>query len=126
MSDRGNPDFEEKALTQGTWGERLGLIAAWTWTVVAGGGGLLLLLEEGPWPLTNGWFALLSGIAACPLVSWFLDKRTRRSQSQDVSGLPPPLSFHRGADCPGLPLVGKKLGQTVPGWSGSRSKISHC
>ncbi len=77
MSDRGNPDFEEKALTQGTWGERLGLIAAWTWTVVAGGGGLLLLLEEGPWPLTNGWFALLSGIAACPLVSWFLDKRAK-------------------------------------------------
>jgi hypothetical protein len=35
--------------------------------LVAGGGGLLLLLKKGPWPPTNGWFALLSGLAACPL-----------------------------------------------------------
>jgi hypothetical protein len=74
VSDHADPNFESKAITQGTWGRLLGLIAAWAWTVVAGGGGLLLLLEKGPWPLTNGWFALLSGIAACPLVSWFLEK----------------------------------------------------
>jgi hypothetical protein len=30
----------------------------------------MLLIERGPWPLTNGWFALLSGIAACPLTAW--------------------------------------------------------
>jgi hypothetical protein len=90
VSDHADPNFESKAITQGTWGRLLGLIAAWAWTVVAGGGGLLLLLEKGPWPLTNGWFALLSGIAACPLYrgSW---RNTRRSQSQAVFGLPPPL-----------------------------------
>ena len=37
-------------------------------------GGLLLLLERGPWPLTNGWFAMLSGIAACPLISWISER----------------------------------------------------
>jgi hypothetical protein len=40
---------------------------AWAWTLVAGAGGLSLLVAKGPWPLTNGWFALASGIAACPL-----------------------------------------------------------
>ena len=44
-----------------------GLIVAWAWTVLAGGGGVILLIEKGPWPLTNGWFALCSGAAACPL-----------------------------------------------------------
>jgi len=38
-------------------------IAAWASTIVAGGGGLLLLGTKGPWPLTNGWFALLSGVS---------------------------------------------------------------
>ncbi len=74
MSDHDDPDFESKAINQGTRGKLLALIAAWAWTVVAGGGGLLLLLEKGPWPLTNGWFALLSGMAACPLASCFLEK----------------------------------------------------
>ena len=36
---------------------------------MAGGGGLMLLLEKGPWPLTNGWFALFSGLSACPLTA---------------------------------------------------------
>ena len=45
----------------------VGWLAGWTWTILAGGGGILLLLERGPLPLTNGWFALLSGISACPL-----------------------------------------------------------
>jgi hypothetical protein len=27
----------------------------------------MLLIERGRWPLTNGWFALASGLAACPL-----------------------------------------------------------
>jgi hypothetical protein len=37
-------------------------------------GGLLLLWTKGPWPLTNGWFALLSGVSACPATGWFLKK----------------------------------------------------
>lgn len=42
----------------------------WAWAILAGGGGLVLLIQRGPWPLTNGWFALCSGIAACPLTAW--------------------------------------------------------
>jgi len=42
--------------------------------ILAGGGGVLLLIERGPWPLTNGWFAMLSGIAACPLIAWLANR----------------------------------------------------
>jgi len=49
------------------WLPILGEAAAWLWTVLAAGGGTLLLIERGPWPLTNGWFAVASGLAACPL-----------------------------------------------------------
>ena len=49
----------------------LGWAAAWVWTIAAGGGGgLCLLLTKGPWPLTNGWFALFSVNWACPAVPW--------------------------------------------------------
>jgi len=51
--------------------------AGWTWTAVAGGGGLWLLFTRGPWPPTNGWFALFSGVAACPLVGWALQHCAR-------------------------------------------------
>jgi hypothetical protein len=74
MTEHANPFSEKKTNILGTWGKLLGLIAAWAWNVVAGGGGLLLLSQKGPWPLTNGWFALLSGIVACPLAPWFLEK----------------------------------------------------
>jgi hypothetical protein len=57
-------------------------IAAWAWAIVAGGGGFGLLLIRGPWPLTNGWFALFSGISACPLTAWLL----RRYAGITVSG----------------------------------------
>lgn len=57
-----------------TFGATLGWIAAWGWTIVAGGGGLWLLLTKGPWPLTNGWFALFSGVSACPVTGWVLQK----------------------------------------------------
>jgi hypothetical protein len=64
--------------TQRTWGQNLGRglgwMAAWAWTIVAGGGGLGLLITRGPLPLTNGWFALFSGISACPLTAWLLKK----------------------------------------------------
>jgi hypothetical protein len=29
----------------------------------------MLLVHEGPLPITNGWFAMFSGIAACPLIA---------------------------------------------------------
>jgi hypothetical protein len=48
--------------------------AAWCWTFVAGVGGFLLLLYLGPLPLTNGWFAMFSGIAACPALPWLIRK----------------------------------------------------
>jgi TctA family transporter len=53
-----------------------GEILAWIWFVLAGIGGFLLLLQRGPWPLTNGWYALFSGLSACPLVALALRKTT--------------------------------------------------
>ncbi|HEY4127138.1 MAG TPA: hypothetical protein VGN70_03745 [Gammaproteobacteria bacterium] len=47
---------------------------AWVWGVLLSIGGLALLIDEGPWPLTNGWFAMFSGIAACPLTAWLLKR----------------------------------------------------
>lgn len=49
-------------------------ISAWAWFCVAGIGGLALLIHQGPWPITNGWFALFSGIAICPLLAFLLKK----------------------------------------------------
>jgi TctA family transporter len=50
------------------------LIVAWAWTLVAGVGGFVLLVHQGPLPITNGWFALFSGLAACPLMAPLLKK----------------------------------------------------
>lgn len=58
-----------------SWPRIVGEIAAWLWTILAAGGGIMLLVERGPWPLTNGWFAVASGLAACPLTR--LSGRTR-------------------------------------------------
>jgi hypothetical protein len=60
----------------------LAIIGGWTWCLFAGGGGLGLLVLRGPWPPTNGWFALLSGLAACPLTGRLL----RNSARLKVSG----------------------------------------
>jgi hypothetical protein len=61
-----------------TWGQKLGRalgwLIAWIWTIAAGVGGLGLIITRGPLPLTNGWFALLSGISACPLTAWLLKR----------------------------------------------------
>jgi hypothetical protein len=54
------------------WRAWLGGLAAWAWAAAAGGGGALLLVQHGPFRLTNGWFALMSGIAACPLTARLL------------------------------------------------------
>ncbi len=67
-------DGKQMANTRATWVATLGFIAAWAWTIVAGGGGLWLLWTRGPWPLTNGWFALFSGLAACPATAGVLKK----------------------------------------------------
>ena len=56
----------------------LAVVAAWCWTLIAGVGGLLLLLYLGPLPLTNGWFAMFSGIAACPALPSLIQKVTGR------------------------------------------------
>lgn len=56
------------------WMPLAGAIVAWGWTVLAAGGGAMLLIERGPWPLTNGWYALASGIAACPLTAQLITR----------------------------------------------------
>jgi hypothetical protein len=55
---------------------------AWAWFFLAGVGGFVLLLHRGPWPITNGWFAMFSGIAACPLTASLL----RRYGGVRISG----------------------------------------
>lgn len=60
----------QSSVARRKWTAVFGLIAAWAWAILAGGGGLMLLIDKGPWPLTNGWFALCSGIAACPVTAW--------------------------------------------------------
>ena len=58
--------------------KRIGLlvaqIVAWGWALFAGVGGLALLIRQGPLPITNGWFAMFSGISACPLTATLLRK----------------------------------------------------
>src|SRR5262245_57833703 len=49
-------------------------IGGWAWFFVAGIGGLALLVHQGPLPITNGWFAMFSGIAACPILPWLLKR----------------------------------------------------
>ena len=68
-------------MTSTTWANRArqlvrwpGLVAAWGWTLLAGIGGLGLIITMGPWPPTNGWFALFSGLSSCPLTAWLLKK----------------------------------------------------
>jgi len=55
-------------------GSVLAWLAGWAWALLAGVGGLILLIHEGPLPVTNGWFAMFSGIAACPLSATLLRK----------------------------------------------------
>ena len=68
------PGFLEWVTARPAWLRWLGVIAAWIWAVVAGLGGLGLMLTRGPLPLTNGWFAMFSGLAVCPLTAWLLKR----------------------------------------------------
>lgn len=52
-------------------------VVAWAWALIAGVGGFLLLVHQGPLPITNGWFAMFSGIAACPLTGRLLMRYAR-------------------------------------------------
>ena len=55
----------------------IGWLVAWGWALIAGIGGLMLLVHQGPLPITNGWFAMFSGIAACPLTARLLKRYAR-------------------------------------------------
>jgi hypothetical protein len=50
------------------------LSVAWAWFFLAAVGGLIFLIHQGPLPITKGWFAMFSGIAACPLTASLLRK----------------------------------------------------
>ena len=56
---------------------RIAWLVARAWALVAGVGGFLLLVHQGPLPITNGWFAMFSGIVACPLTAVFLKRHMR-------------------------------------------------
>jgi hypothetical protein len=57
-----------------TLGRMTAWSVGWAWFVIAGIGGLALLIHQGPLPVTNGWFAMFSGIAGCPLTASLLKK----------------------------------------------------
>jgi hypothetical protein len=69
-----DPNVTRKTITVSKVGAVLGWLSAWAWTIVAGGGGFGLLVIQGPWKLTHGWFALFSGVSACPLTATMLRK----------------------------------------------------
>jgi hypothetical protein len=50
----------------------VGCVVAWGWALLTIIGGLGLIITLGPWPPTNGWFALFSGLAAWPVTAWAL------------------------------------------------------
>ena len=57
-----------------TLSNRVAWIVGWIWAIIAGGGGVWYLWTKGPWMLTHGWFALCSGLSACPLTGQFLKR----------------------------------------------------
>ena len=67
-----NSDAEAAAPNR--WLVLLGMLTAWAWTILCGGGGIEYLWQAGPMKLTHGWFALASGLAACPLTAWALKR----------------------------------------------------
>ena len=71
--------FGEKRRTKAI--EVLAKSVGWAWAVFAGLGGLVLLIHQGPLPITNGWFAFLSGVASCPLTGSLVKRHTRFAMS---------------------------------------------
>jgi hypothetical protein len=63
--------YTQKTLSVIAW------LVGWVWALIAGAGGLVLLVHQGPLPITNGWFAMFSGIAACPLTAALLKRYAR-------------------------------------------------
>jgi hypothetical protein len=55
-------------------GVMIAWVVGWAWALLAGLGGLALIIHRGPLPITNGWFAMFSGLAACPLTAVALRK----------------------------------------------------
>ena len=90
-----------------------GWLAAWVWTFVAGIGGLGLLITQGPLPVTNGWFALFSGISVCPLTAWLVKRKagitlsgwTRFAIAFLYRARPPGLENGRARHVPDRPVT---------------------
>jgi hypothetical protein len=53
-----------------------GLVVLWAWGLLNTIGGIGLLIKQGPWPLTNGWFALCGGLCALPATAWIVRRLT--------------------------------------------------
>lgn len=70
-SDRGGLGFLRKMVVV------VARCLSWGWALVAGIGGFALLVHQGPLPITNGWFAMFSGIAACPLTVRLVNRYVR-------------------------------------------------
>jgi hypothetical protein len=90
-------------------GRTLGWIAAWAWTFLAAGGGLWLLWTKGPWPLTNGWFALVFGPFGLSGNSLVLKKICGRHDPRLCANCRCCLLFHRGKNRPGFEMVIRRL-----------------
>jgi len=69
---------ETKGITWRKTAAWAGWILAWFWALFGIGGGLWLMITRGPLPLTNGWFILFSGLAACPLIARLWQKLFHR------------------------------------------------
>jgi hypothetical protein len=106
-----NDSAQSSAKQRKDWTATLGLIAAWAWAALAGGGGAMLIIEKGPWPLTNGWFALSSGVAACPLTAWLANRffgtsfSGRARFAAAVGSCVRPLNFTVASRRDSVPLV---------------------
>ena len=75
---------ETKSITWRQLAAWAGWLLAWFWALFGIGGGLWLMITRGPLPLTNGWFILFSGLAACPLIAMLWQKLFRRRLSGSV------------------------------------------
>jgi hypothetical protein len=66
--------MQTTTVDRATFKDTPGWIAAWVGTNRCGRWRLVALFAKGLWPLTNGWFGLLSGISASRATAWVLKK----------------------------------------------------